>query len=236
MTAPTDAELAAMERRRWSHVYHGDGNTAEDDVDALIAALREARATISDLEDELVAARQPTDDLEGALEIVKVDNEDLRAQLAAARAHALTPDEVRVLKIEMRDGYTDDDPTWDEDRDRAPFESAMAKLDAAMAPAPDARPLPTRQLDPDGFSVPLGPIAMAQLSSPQCPECGYGGGYHAAGTGAGPACSRHPLFAAPDARSVMDALGGEIVPTGEQQDAINRAFARESRAISERAP
>jgi hypothetical protein len=34
----------------------------------------------------------------------------------------------------------------------------------------------------------------------------------------------------------MDALGGEIVPTGEQQDAINRAFARESRAISERAP
>jgi len=234
MTAPTDADLDWIEEHAREGCSAGAGEPAL--VLELIAALREARATISDLEDELVAARQPTDDLEGALEIVKVDNEDLRAQLAAARAHALTPDEVRVLKIEMRDGYTDDDPTWDEDRDRAPFESAMAKLDAAMAPAPDARPLPTRQLDPDGFSVPLGPIAMAQLSSPQCPECGYGGGYHAAGTGAGPACSRHPLFAAPDARSVMDALGGEIVPTGEQQDAINRAFARESRAISERAP
>ena len=173
MTAPTDADLDWIEEHAREGCSAGAGEPAL--VLELIAALREARATISDLEDELVAARQPTDDLEGALEIVKVDNEDLRAQLAAARAHALTPDEVRVLKIEMRDGYTDDDPTWDEDRDRAPFESAMAKLDAAMAPAPDAR-------------------------------------------------------------SVMDALGGEIVPTGEQQDAINRAFASESRAISERAP
>jgi hypothetical protein len=185
MTAPTDAELAAWEADAripyGRSVHHLVAEDYRQRVPVLIAALREARARISDLDDELVEARQPASDLEGALEIVKVANAELRTHLAEARAHALTPDEARVLKVEMHDGYLDDDPTWDEDRDRAPFESAMAKLDAAMAPAPDAR-------------------------------------------------------------SVMDALGGEIVPTGEQQDAINRAFASESRAIStkpdasERAP
>jgi hypothetical protein len=49
-----------------------------------------------------------------------------------------------------------------------------AAIDTAMAPAPDAE---------------------------KCAECGYEGGYHAAGTGAAPACSRHPLFATPDAGS-----------------------------------
>jgi hypothetical protein len=167
MTAPTDADLDWIEEHAREGCSAGAGEPAL--VLELIAALREARATISDLEDELVAARQPTDDLEGALEIVKVDNEDLRAQLAAARADTRRLD-------------------WITSAWKHPS-TARDTIDRWIATAP------TRGGRPDAAMVP-----------------------------------------APDARTVMAALGGEIVPTGEQQDAINRAFASESRAISERAP
>jgi chromosome segregation ATPase len=151
MTAPTDAELDAMLAATKGPML-GCALAAETNIPRLIAALREARATISDLEDELIDARQPADDLEGALEILKVDNDDLRAQLAAARAVAVAA-QLSTLSLKeavlLRDGPMAESDTWSYATQQE-YRAVLARLsrligdarDAAMALAPDAGSAP----------------------------------------------------------------------------------------------